>query len=245
MNCFNIREVQSLLKRKFFVDLFDAKEFNMLLDTTMLSLKYKINDFNFVNSNFYNFYNFGIEQQSTKKNNFFSSNTIKIGENLLLNPNSYLHKILKERENFSIFEIINYYYLKTSLISEISLNFKKDVKLEKIQIQVENLFYLIIKLKDFFFNGIYLPFFYLKYGIILIFKILNFFKIKICALNIENFKFFLINLPQKSTLFFYNLPDRCLIFVDAIPLEKINSYIPLIIIDWEKIFKTSKAEFFI
>ena len=47
MNCFNIREVQSLLKRKFFVDMINTHEYKSLLNNSMISLKYKTNDLNF------------------------------------------------------------------------------------------------------------------------------------------------------------------------------------------------------
>lgn len=61
MNCFNIREVQSLLKRKFFVDMINTHEYKSLLSNSMISLKYKTNDLNFNNLNTQIFYNFGLE----------------------------------------------------------------------------------------------------------------------------------------------------------------------------------------
>jgi hypothetical protein len=50
MNCFNIREVESLLKKKFFVDLIEPKEFTTLLDSSMIGLKYKLNDIHYLNA---------------------------------------------------------------------------------------------------------------------------------------------------------------------------------------------------
>jgi heme/copper-type cytochrome/quinol oxidase subunit 1 len=43
MNCFNIRELQGVLKRKFFVDLFNSHDHKALLNTSMLGLKFKLN----------------------------------------------------------------------------------------------------------------------------------------------------------------------------------------------------------
>jgi hypothetical protein len=44
MNCFNIRELQGVLKRKFFVDLFNSHDHRTLLNTSMLGLKFKLNN---------------------------------------------------------------------------------------------------------------------------------------------------------------------------------------------------------
>lgn len=49
MNCFNIREVQSLLKKRFFVDLVNPHEFTDLLDSSMIGVKYKLNNINYIN----------------------------------------------------------------------------------------------------------------------------------------------------------------------------------------------------
>jgi len=46
MNCFNIREVQSLLKRRFFTDLINSNDHHDLLDQTMLGIRFKTNDLN-------------------------------------------------------------------------------------------------------------------------------------------------------------------------------------------------------
>jgi hypothetical protein len=60
MNCFNIREVQALLKRKFFNDLINTHDYHFLLDNTIMGLRYKTNEL--LNSNHSNFifYNYGI-----------------------------------------------------------------------------------------------------------------------------------------------------------------------------------------
>ena len=73
MNCFNIREVQSLLKRKFFVDLINTHDYKILLDSSMINLKYKTNDLTFNNLNSQIFYNFGISFDLKNRNiDFFN-----------------------------------------------------------------------------------------------------------------------------------------------------------------------------
>jgi hypothetical protein len=58
MNCFNIRELQGILKRKFFVDLLDSHDYRNLLKESMINLRYKLNpniNLDFDTSSFYNF----------------------------------------------------------------------------------------------------------------------------------------------------------------------------------------------
>ena len=60
MNCFNIREVQSLLKRRFFTDLINSNDHHELLDQTMLGLRFKTNNLNSLNSHLILHNNFGL-----------------------------------------------------------------------------------------------------------------------------------------------------------------------------------------
>ncbi len=60
MNCFNIREVQSLLKRRFFTDLINSNDHHELLDQTMLGLRFKTNNLNTLNSHVMLHNNFGL-----------------------------------------------------------------------------------------------------------------------------------------------------------------------------------------
>lgn len=59
MNCFNIREVQGILKRKFFTDLVNTNEHKMFLNNTMLGLRYKTNNTESINTNMSSFFNYG------------------------------------------------------------------------------------------------------------------------------------------------------------------------------------------
>lgn len=61
MNCFNIRELQGILKRKFFVDLLNSGDHHNLLETTTLGLRFKNHQHNLVQPNQNLFYIFGIE----------------------------------------------------------------------------------------------------------------------------------------------------------------------------------------
>ena len=69
MNCFNIRETQALLKRKFFFDLFNNKDHHTLLNKTTINTRFKLNNTNNVDTNFYLFNLYGIDNFSKIKTN--------------------------------------------------------------------------------------------------------------------------------------------------------------------------------
>jgi hypothetical protein len=67
MNCFNIRELQSLVRRRFFFELLDNNVFNKNLNHTIISERFKNNN-EFINKNnniIYNFYNLYIDSIKT------------------------------------------------------------------------------------------------------------------------------------------------------------------------------------
>ena len=67
MNCFNIKELQGILKRKFFVDLLDSHEYKNLLKESMIGLRYKLNPDINLDFDTYSFYNFGIHTNNVNK----------------------------------------------------------------------------------------------------------------------------------------------------------------------------------
>jgi hypothetical protein len=71
MNCFNIRELQSILKRKFFTDLMNTHDHRNLLDQSMLGLRYKTNNNLNLNPDCLSFYNFGINTSNLNKVSYF------------------------------------------------------------------------------------------------------------------------------------------------------------------------------
>ena len=73
MNCFNIRELQSILKRKFFTDLFNSHDHKTLLGKSMIGLRYTLNNNININSDVLSFYQFGIYNESQTKSLFFKN----------------------------------------------------------------------------------------------------------------------------------------------------------------------------
>ena len=75
MNCFNIRELQGILKRKFFTDLVNTHEHRNLMDKTMIGLRYKSNTNSNLDNDMLSFYNFGINTQPTNQHTTLDSFT--------------------------------------------------------------------------------------------------------------------------------------------------------------------------
>jgi hypothetical protein len=75
MNCFNIREVEALLKTRFFADLVNSFEHREVLDASMIGLRFKTNDLTTVTSNMPLFHSYGILKNQSNRPvlNFFTS----------------------------------------------------------------------------------------------------------------------------------------------------------------------------
>jgi hypothetical protein len=72
MNCFNIRELQGILKRKFFTDLIDSHDYRDLLKGSMINLRYKLNSNINLDFDTFSFYKFGTHSHNTNKSVIFN-----------------------------------------------------------------------------------------------------------------------------------------------------------------------------
>lgn len=108
MNCFNIREIQSILKRKFFVDLLNTHEHHSLLDKTAIGLRFKTNSINSINSNVFVFYNYGIDfNAKIKSNNYVFNQTVDTNDTLSFSNNSLFLFLIKKFYNINFFSYTN------------------------------------------------------------------------------------------------------------------------------------------
>lgn len=122
MNCFNIREIQSILKRRFFNDLINTHDHHNLLDKTMIGLRFKTNDMNTVNPNIFLFYNYGLE--TSPKFRSVSYNTIEGNRvSFNINPNSFFFTLVNYFSTSNVFYIINQFYLTVLSNLTYSTNF--------------------------------------------------------------------------------------------------------------------------
>jgi len=69
MNCFNIRELQGILKRKFFTDLVNSNDHRMLLDKSIIGLRFKTNNNNAITHDMYAFFELGTTNSTHSKTN--------------------------------------------------------------------------------------------------------------------------------------------------------------------------------
>lgn len=145
MNCFNIRELQGILKRKFFVDLINTHDHRDLTNQTMLSLRFKLNNNINLEHDVLSFYNYGVHSENSNKffgfNNFKIENNSFIERNTLTNSNFYF---LNNKNNFNIFKVEDIY--------NILLNFNL------IFINIFSIF-SSFNLSSIYFNNFLLPFF--------------------------------------------------------------------------------------
>jgi len=67
MNCFNIREIQGNLKRRFFTDLINSHEHRELFSSSMLGLRYKLNSSQNLDLDITTFFNYGLHSTILNK----------------------------------------------------------------------------------------------------------------------------------------------------------------------------------
>lgn len=190
MNCFNIREIQSILKRKFFTDLINNHDHHTLLNKTTMGLRFKTNN-NAFNANISIFYNYGIEFTSKIRTNLFHfSNETPVTVSNYLTSTSVFFFFIHFFSNLNFFSFFNslYYFFGSAFffLSNLSLNFKNIFN--NLLIIYYNFYYYLM------FTGIF---------IINLFK--NFFFI--LSNTISNFNHFfdiIINTPLFVFYFFIN-----------------------------------------
>ena len=76
MNCFNIREIQGILKRKFFTDLVNTSDNRSTLDSTLIGIRHRNNMSNILLYDQALFYNFDLTNTSKYKSFFFKPDTV-------------------------------------------------------------------------------------------------------------------------------------------------------------------------
>jgi heme/copper-type cytochrome/quinol oxidase subunit 1 len=75
MNCFNIRELQSILKNKFFTDLVNSHDHRDLLNQSMIGLRFKQNSSSNLDLDMTSFYKYGLHETNLNKYYNFKSSS--------------------------------------------------------------------------------------------------------------------------------------------------------------------------
>lgn len=123
MNCFNIRELQSVLKNKFFTDLVNSHEHKDLLSQSMIGLRFRQNFNSNLDLDMSSFYKYGIHKTNVNKfyTIFLNNNSIKsLNQNSLSNYEVYFLGAFAPR---NIFSLKRYFYNLEILMSEASNTF--------------------------------------------------------------------------------------------------------------------------
>ena len=165
MNCFNVKELQSVVRKRFFFELFDNNVYNENLNNTLISLKKKVNNLNSINKN----QTYNVESYFNKNNNFFLNFFLNFNINFLLNFNfTYVY--------LNFYNMVLFYFL---IIKSIILNLFLSLSYLNISL-LNNLFKYIFNYKSnidkddsfFFFNNseLYKNSFFKEYVIILFYK---------------------------------------------------------------------------
>ena len=119
MNCFNIREVQSLLKGRFFNDLFNSHDHHEFLNSLTISLRFKTNNLNSIQPNYLLFYHYGlVTNPTTRSQSFFLNLTNELNEYTFLTPQTLFNDTLKLLEKHYFGDIFNFVYSYYILIIE-------------------------------------------------------------------------------------------------------------------------------
>ncbi len=77
MNCFNIREIQALLKGRFFTDLVNTHDHHEFLNKTTIGIRFKTNNLDSINPNMLLFYRYGIHSNTQNRSQSFFFNLTK------------------------------------------------------------------------------------------------------------------------------------------------------------------------
>jgi len=112
MNCFNIRELQSMLKRRFFTDLVSSNDHREMLNNSMIGLRFKTNSNNALDADILNFYNYGTTlTPKTKSDEFYNLYT----SYPTLNNDSLVYTAVNYIVWFagSVYDFVNRLVLKT------------------------------------------------------------------------------------------------------------------------------------
>jgi hypothetical protein len=85
MNCFNIRELQSILKNKFFTDLVNSHDHRDLLNSSMIGLRFKQNLNINLDLDITSFYKYGLHSNNLNKTFTFNNNASLNNVSLITN----------------------------------------------------------------------------------------------------------------------------------------------------------------
>jgi hypothetical protein len=101
MNCFNIREVEALLKGRFFPDLVNSQDYHVLLNNSVIGLRFKTNNLNSLTHNTLLFNQYGLSTKTNKRfGSFLLENTYKVNNFEIFKPLTFYKQLITGLEYF-------------------------------------------------------------------------------------------------------------------------------------------------
>jgi hypothetical protein len=118
MNCFNIRELQGILKRKFFTDLVNVHDFREMLDESMIGLRFKSNATDTVTPNSALFYSYGLNTTTKSKTTELINSYTNYDARVLVSTDSSAYQIMSNFSSFETNSLKSVTFSLTSLVQE-------------------------------------------------------------------------------------------------------------------------------
>jgi hypothetical protein len=119
MNCFNIRELQGILKRKFFTDLVNTSDSHKAVESTLINMRHKNNMSNILLYDQSLFYNFDLTNTSKFKNFTFNPGKVYTYSttNILSQDTSFIKSLNLNLTNNLLKSLVNVLKDFTSFIT--------------------------------------------------------------------------------------------------------------------------------
>ena len=182
MNCFNIRELQGNLKRKFFSDLVNSNDHRDILNNTMIGLRFKIENLTLLNPDMSSFYQYGTHKNNKSRNLIFTNSY----DQYSLHNNIFSQSLSNINVSLMSFLIVKtpYYFLHQLLLltNEIEMQFYRILS----NLSIITFFnFKVVKLDiNFIFES------FLNINFLNINDILSYFKNQISNYKVDYFVFF-------------------------------------------------------
>lgn len=121
MNCYNIREIQSILRNKHFVDLVNTVDHRDFLNTVMVALRFKMNGEDITKSEMLLFFQLGVLNfnMNGRKQGWIFEDTAQINSHSFLAGESLLYKTTSFIDNLFTYFLNKYYWSNTSVFGDI------------------------------------------------------------------------------------------------------------------------------
>jgi len=89
MNCFNIRELQGILKRRFFTDLVNSADHREVLSSSMIGLRFKTNNNANLDHDVLSFFKLGTNNINKSRSTLYQNNYVSLSSTYLSEANGF------------------------------------------------------------------------------------------------------------------------------------------------------------